>query len=125
MGMFDSYYTSKKFKCPSCGTEQGGDDDDFQSKELDCVLKGYKLGAKLSGYCQYRYIDWYHYCNGTRRDKDGKYTIVYDTEPVCKDVSFVCRTFIDSTGFLFKEAVYVIDREDDDKNWELIYQKEV
>jgi len=47
MGMFDSYYAAKKFKCPSCGTLQGGAADDFQSKELDCTLNGYRLGAKM------------------------------------------------------------------------------
>ena len=107
MGIFDSYYISKNFKCPDCG-EKYNKESDFQSKDGACILAGFTLGSQMDS--SRRYCDWYTYCAGqyNRSDfskpkkKNGEYPIKKAT---CKTDFFNCRVFINEKGIAYKEIV--------------------
>ena len=123
--MFDSYTISQDFKCPDCGllfTEE----NDFQTKDLACILAVYKLGDIIDP--GRRWVDFYSYCDGRcnrsdydkPRNKDGEFSTIKAT---CKNGYFYCRVFLDIEGKAIKEEVTMYDKI---KIKEIpIYQKEI
>lgn len=106
MGMFDSYYASKDFKCPFCGVKIRKEDG-FQSKELECLMSCYKLGDKIDE--SRRYVDFYDFCPNRHdrydyskpKDKKGEYPLI----PASCEGIFNCRIVINDKGFAEKEII--------------------
>lgn len=60
MGMFDSF--SGKWKC-ECG--HINESNDIQTKELECILKNYKPGDKVSD--KFNYITGVEHCESCKK----------------------------------------------------------
>ena len=111
MGMFDSYF-AEEFKCPSCGTLHRKEQD-FQSKEFNCLCKVYVLGGYIDE--SRRYCDWYCYCDGRYIDKTGKRSwetgFDRDNYPLCQEGEFNCRVFLNEKGIAVNHKITMFKKD--------------